>query len=92
MVDELRLVSVDASKVMALDDTDAVFFVDDNPRHVLEAEGSTHVRTPILMSRPWNRRVTVRHRINRLGGLKPFLNAWRESRATTSVPTIGIKR
>jgi hypothetical protein len=92
VVDELRLVSVQASKVAALEDTDAVFFVDDNPRHVIEAEGSTHVRTPILMSRPWNRGVTVRHRIGHLGELAPFLNSWRDPSAGGRQPAIDLTR
>lgn len=66
IVDELRLIPVHASKVTTLEGTNTLFFVDDNPRHIIEAEGSTSILTPVLFTRPWNRSVEVRNRIDTL--------------------------
>lgn len=69
IVDELRVVPLHASKTAVMEDTYVDFLVDDNPRHIIDAEGVTHIRSPVLMSRPWNLDTDVRHRINTLPDL-----------------------
>jgi len=72
-VDELQIVPVDASKVQALKGVAVEYFLDDNPRHIREAEYADHIFNPILVSRPWNTRTTARHRVESLLAFTRFL-------------------